>query len=75
MAGPVLRRHTYIVASVSYHPDGTRLASGSGDKTVRQWAVASGEALGPVLRGHTGWVTGVSYHPDGTRLASGRMVR
>ena len=35
--------HTEIVISVAYSSDGTQLASGSGDNTVRIWDVASGE--------------------------------
>ena len=35
--------HTYAVNSVAYSSDGTQLASGSDDTTVRIWDVASGE--------------------------------
>ena len=35
--------HTNAVTSVAYSSDGTQLASGSGDNTVRIWDVASGE--------------------------------
>ena len=35
--------HTGAVNSVAYSSDGTQLASGSGDNTVRIWDVASGE--------------------------------
>jgi WD40 repeat protein len=31
------------VTSVSYSPDGLRIVSGSDDKTVRVWDVATGE--------------------------------
>jgi len=58
------------VNSVSWSPDGTRLASGSYDKTVRVWDVATGASVA-TLEGHTGWVRSVSWSPDGTRLASG----
>ena len=35
--------HTDDVTSVAYSPDGEQLASGSWDKTVRVWQLATGE--------------------------------
>ena len=58
------------VLSVSFSPDGSTLASGSWDNTVRLWAVATGEAIA-TLEGHTSWVHSVSFSPDGATLASG----
>ena len=65
-----LQGHTDSVYSVSFSPDGTTLASGSVDDTIRLWDVATGRQL-RTLQGHTGWVSSVSFSPDGTTLASG----
>jgi len=66
----VLPGHEWPVTSVSYSPDGARIASGSRDNTVRVWDARSGAELA-VLRGHEREVESVSYSPDGARIASG----
>jgi WD40 repeat protein len=55
---------------VAWSPDGTRLASGSSDNTVKLWEPSSGRALN-TLSGHDNSVNSVAWSPDGTRLASG----
>ena len=62
--------HTHTVRSVSFSPDGTRIASGSFDRTIRLWDASTGEEL-HTLKGHTSSVRSVSFSPDGTRIASG----
>jgi WD40 repeat protein len=64
-----LRGHVRPVFSVSYSPDGRRLASASWDGTIKVWDVQSGVETA-TLRGHTQWVTAVCFSPDGKRLAS-----
>ena len=38
-----LKGHTESVVSVAYSPDGKTLASGSEDKTIKLWDVATGK--------------------------------
>ena len=58
------------VYSVSFSPDGTKVASGSSDKMVKLWDVTSGECL-HTFEGHSDDVWSVSFSPDGTKVASG----
>lgn len=61
--------HTSIVYSSSFSPDGTKLATGSGDATVKIWEVATGREL-ITLRGHTGTISAIEFSPEGSRLAT-----
>ena len=40
-----MRGHRYAVTSVSWSPDGTKIASGSNDDMVRIWEVATDKEL------------------------------
>jgi WD40 repeat protein len=67
--GVVLEGHTENVMAVAFSPDGTTLASGSDDGTVRVWDVSTGKELN-MLR-LAGQCKGVAFSPDGKMLAIG----
>jgi WD40 repeat protein len=56
-------------ASVTWSPDGSRLAATAPDATVRVWDVGTGQEL-LRLRGPAGRVRRVAWSPDGSRLAT-----
>ena len=62
--------HSSYVNSVAWSPDGSRVASGSDDNTIKIWDVATG-FLVQNFTGHSQDVTSVAWSPDGSRVASG----
>jgi WD40 repeat protein len=68
----ILRGHDKPVKSVAFSPDGSQIASGSWEETVRIWDAQTG--LGHVIdepfRGIY-WVSSVAWSPTSPRIASG----
>jgi small GTP-binding protein len=64
-----LTGHEGWVKSVAVSPDGTWAASGSDDKTVKIWDLATG-AYWATLQGHESHVYSVAITPDGERILS-----
>ncbi|MBW4512984.1 MAG: AAA-like domain-containing protein [Scytonematopsis contorta HA4267-MV1] len=62
-------KHDGIVMGVAFSPDGKRLATASGDATIKIWT-PEGELLA-TLKGHKGAARKVKFSPDGKRLVSG----
>ena len=58
------------VWSVAFSPDGRYVLSGSSDKTLRLWEVATGKELRR-FEGHSGRVCSVAFSPDGRYVLSG----
>jgi WD40 repeat protein len=65
----VLPGHSDDVLTVAFSPDGKFLASGSMDKTVKIWDMATGNLM-TTLEGHTSAVRSISVSPDNKTIAS-----
>ena len=68
---PIETGHEEAIYSVSFSPDGTTLATGSDDKTVKLIDVGSASVTKTIETGHEGTIYSVSFSPDGTTLATG----
>ncbi len=64
-----LTGHSRWVMAVAFSPDGTRVASGGLDDTIRLWNAQTGELL-HVLTGHRKPVNSLTYSPNGQWLVS-----
>ncbi len=65
----VLPGHSDYAFAAAFSPDGSMLATGSPDQTVKLWAVDTGECL-KTLHGQADEVFDVAFSPDGRRLYS-----
>ena len=66
-----LAGHTSEVSCCAFSPDGTRIASGSADRTVRVWNSRTGELIA-TLAGHgRNGITRCAFSPDGKFILSG----
>ncbi len=56
--------------SLAFSPDGTILAAGCSDQTVKLWDVAARRPL-PITLIHGSWVSSIAIAPDGRTLVAG----
>jgi WD40 repeat protein len=68
--GP-LEGHSDNVLFVAFSNDGSRVVSGSSDKTIRIWDVEAGKTVMGPLEGHSDNVLSVAFSNDGSRVVSG----
>jgi WD40 repeat protein/serine/threonine protein kinase len=74
-AGALLRTltgHTLDVWSIAFSPDGSRIASGSEDQTIRIWELNS--AAPPTIVSTSSPITQVAFSPDGHTLLGLRRL-
>jgi WD40 repeat protein len=67
-----IRGHNAAVMCVDVSKDGTRLASGDKEGTIKMHELKDGAAPTELftLKGHTGWVWAVKFSPDDQKIAS-----
>ena len=66
--GAPLRGHDGEVVTVDLTPDGTLMATGGTDGTVRLWDPETGVQVGPAIEGHDDAIRWVAFTPDGAEL-------
>ena len=65
-----LSGHTDWIKSVAISPDGSKIVTGSDDKTAKIWNVADGSLIA-TLSGHTAEITSVAISSDGSKVVTG----
>ncbi len=66
----LFKGHTAPVFAVRINTEGTRILSGSMDKTLKVWDADNGKCL-KTIEGHRGYVNAVDMSPDGKFAISG----
>lgn len=72
--GNLRLRHSREVNALAYSPDGTKVASGSSDGTVRIWDLGNGHEI-LTYTGHTDKVRCLVWSADGNTIASAGMEK
>ncbi|MBA4148460.1 MAG: TIR domain-containing protein [Verrucomicrobia bacterium] len=66
--------HEGGVHALSISPNGTWIATGSGDRTARVWSAITGEPITAPLQHHN-WVVGLQFTPDERQLLTASSDR
>ena len=67
---PPLQGHDNKIRSVAFSPDGSKIISGSDDKTVRVWDASTGIEILPPLQTHDNLIVSAAFSPDGSKIIS-----
>ncbi len=64
--------HDNEILCVSFSSNGSYVATGSVDGTIRVWSIRTWTRVGHSFEGHYSWVTSVvfAFSPDGKQIAS-----
>ncbi len=57
-----------VVASADVSPDGSRVVTGSWDRSAKVWDAATGKVLLKLDGVHEGYINSACFSPDGTRI-------
>jgi WD40 repeat protein len=64
--------HVGDIYTIAFSPDGSRLVTGSNDRSLRVWDVRTGQEVLNLVDEEAQSVWSAAFSPDGTRLAIGR---
>jgi WD40 repeat protein len=70
MSGEPIDGINSIIQTIALSPDGTIVATGTWDGSIRLWDYETRQPLGGPLVWHPGWITDLTFSPDGSILIS-----
>ena len=62
------------IKSVAISPDGSKIVTGSDDRTAKIWNMSDGQLIS-TLSGHTWGINAVAISPDGSKVVTGSWDR